>query len=360
MTATVGTGLMRAALVHEFTTSINGNLDSITVSSSVPRPVLCKKAKSKEMIVRVLACSLSPGDIFMLSGRIIVMHPKKFPYVPGMDVCGIVEEVSSSVEEKEFKKGDIIVANNGINPTGGLAEYMRVKTSNATRKPEHVNPVDAAAASSAMTALHAAQYVNTGDRVLILGGSGGVGTAAIQLVKQRGASFVATTSTQTELCTNLGADKVIDYRTQNWWDIQDFKTDKFDKIIDAVGGKVFQHSHNVLKMGNEGGYYIAVQNDDPNPDMSSWLKVFRFFAKLSIRPIYTWLCKRSNPIYVVLLPFDEMNGLREVLNLVNEGKLKVQQDPSSPFQFTEEGVRSAFRKLGSSHAHGKCTVVISE
>ena len=353
------TSVMKAILVHEFTSTYE-TLDSISMSSFVPRPNLSKNSKKSKdtMIIRVLACSLSPGDCMMLSGRAIFMHPPKFPYIPGMDVCGVVEDVLPE-SAAEFKKGDVVVANNGIFPVGGLAEYMCVQSSNAVPKPENVSPIDAAAAASAVTALHAVHYVHPGDRVLILGGSGGVGTAAIQLARRAGASFVATTSTQKELCTNLGADVVINYREQDWWTIQDYQDVKFDKIIDTVGGG-FANSPNVLKMGKEGGYFVAVTGDDPKPDVSSWLKVIRFLAILPIRPIYTWLFKGSYPTYVAVFPQDVTNGLRTVLGLVDEGKLKIQQDPLSPFHFGEDGVRQAFRTVGTSHAHGKCTVLVSE
>jgi NADPH:quinone reductase-like Zn-dependent oxidoreductase len=63
-------------------------------------------------------------------------------------------------------------------------------------------------------------------RVLVLGGSGGFGTFLLQCLKLDGAAFVATTSTQKELCESLGADRVIDYTTTNWWEIEEFKEDK--------------------------------------------------------------------------------------------------------------------------------------
>merc|ERR1719203_210460 len=75
------------------------------------------------MIVKVFACSIAAGDSIVLSGNIVFLKPA-LPYVPGMDICGIVEEISEGVEN--FKVGDIVAANNGMNCTNGMAEYMLV------------------------------------------------------------------------------------------------------------------------------------------------------------------------------------------------------------------------------------------
>merc|ERR1719174_2719410 len=119
----------------------------------------------------------------MLSGSAIFMHPSKFPYIPGMDVCGTVEEVSTDVVD--FKVGDVIVASNGMDPIGGMAEYMAVSTDNAVLKPGKISVEEAAACASAVTSRNAIlDYVKKGERVLILGGSGGVGSSAITIAKK--------------------------------------------------------------------------------------------------------------------------------------------------------------------------------
>ena len=142
---------------------------------ATPIPTL----QGDEMLIQVLACSLSPGDIIMLGGNAIFLHPKSFPFVPGMDVCGKILNPNGSTD---FQINDVVVAANGISPQGGLAQYMAIKKSEAVHKPDNVNILEAAASSSAITARNAVlDHVKEGDRVLILGGSGGVGSAAIAL-----------------------------------------------------------------------------------------------------------------------------------------------------------------------------------
>merc|ERR1712071_599777 len=143
-------------------------------------------------------------------------------------------------------------------------------------------------------------YAKEGDRVLILGGSGGVGSSAIQIAKKhKKASFVAATSTQAKLCTELGADRVIDYRKEDWWAIEEYRKEKFDVIIDTVGGgNYYGRAEEVLKTGKKGGTFVAVTGDDPQPDCRTYGKLLKFFSKMLGRAIYTKLKPSTLPKYV--------------------------------------------------------------
>lgn len=280
------------------------------------------------------------------------MHPKTFPYTAGMDVCGRVEEVSEDV--KGFSIGDTIVASNGMTPEGGMAEYMVVPASEAVLKPKSVSIEEAAASSSSITALDAVGDVK-GKRVLVLGGSGGVGTAAIQLAKRAGASFIVTTSTQKELSASLGADLVLDYREKDWWTQKEFFDNKLDVIIDAVGGNGhWKKSQKVLKTKNEGGKFVAVCGDDPKPDMSTVLKALGFMLSLPWRPLSTQIRPRKFPSYRLLFPEDTQKGREQVMEKIQDGAITVVVDTMLPF--TEAGVQDAFAKIASGHAHGKVVV----
>jgi len=349
---------MKSALVTKFCPNFGMITDDeITFSSSQEKPTLEKKKPG--MILKVLTCSISAGDSMVLSGNIIFLRPD-LPYIPGMDICGRVEEVSDGIDE--FKVGDMVVANNGMFPVGGMAEYMLVDPSLATHKPLSVDIMQAAACSSAATSFNAVKYIKENSRVLILGGSGGVGSSAITLAKKlRLASYVATTSTQKGMCLELGADEVINYSEKNWWEIEEYQQNKFDVIIDTVGGRNFYgKATNVLKTGKDGGYFIAVTGDDPRADLSSWFKAVKFLGNLPLRPVYTWFYNNHYPRHIALLPYDEMTALKEVLKLIDEGKLKIFLDKASPHEFTKEGVQEAFKIQGSGHAHGKVVVKVSE
>ena len=344
---------MKAIQVHEFITgfdSLKGKDAIMSMNTDVPKPSL----KKGQILIRVLACSISPGDVIMVHGNLIFMH-ETFPFVPGMDVCGVVVDTNGS---KMFQEGDVVVADNGMSPVGGMAEYMAVAEQEAVLKPPKVSAEEGAASSSAITARNAVMdHVKEGDRVLILNGSGGVGSAAIQIAKQHAkASFVATTSSQTAFCEKLGADQVINYREENWWEMT-FDGQKFDKIIDcAGGGNFYGRADKVLKPGRQGGEFIAVTGNDTRPDCRTVWKAIKFFAAMPWRPLYTRLKSRSLPKYVLMMPYDFPQGRKQVLTWIEEGSLKIPLDDSSPLTFTADGVRTAFTKVASGHAHGKVVV----
>jgi alcohol dehydrogenase len=338
----------------------------MSMSDNVSMPIPNKN----QMLIQVLACSISPGDVIMVHGNLIFMHAA-FPFIPGMDVCGIVQDPNG--HDSLFQKGDVIVGANGMSPVGGMAEYMAIDVSEAVLKPnssskngavnnknkEGVHALEAAASSSAITARNAVMdHVQKGDRVLILGGSGGVGSAAIQMAKQKaGASFVATTSTQEAFCKELGADQVINYKTENWWEMECFTSanNKFDKIIDcAGGGNFYGRAEKVLKSGKDGGEFIAVTGDDTRPDCRTVWKAVKFFAKMPWRPLYTMIRRGTFAKYVMLMPYDLPKGRAQVLEWMESGDLVIRMEKEYPF--TAKGVRDAFSKVGSGHAHGKVVV----
>ncbi len=295
----------------------------------------------------------------MVQGNMILMH-QPFPFIPGMDICG---EIVDSDDSKNFKNGDIIVASNGMLPIGGMAEFMVIHESEAVILPQGVSKEHGASSSSAITAHNAVmEHVQEGDRVLILGGSGGVGSAAIQIAKLHAkASFVATTSTQEVMCKDLGADRVINYKNDDWWTIEEFQHEMFDVIIDcAGGGNFYGRAEKVLKNGKQGGTFVAVTAiDEAYPDCGTVWKLMKFFGTMMMRVVSTKLTTRTLPKYSLLMPHDEVKTRKKVLEWMAQGTLKIKLDGDCSLPFTAEGVRQAFIKVGSHHAHGKVVVTIA-
>lgn len=201
---------MRCVLVAAHGTDIDKLL---SITSDRPKPV----RKKGELLVRVQACALAPGDVRVMKGDCdFYQSPGSFPYTPGGDLCGVIEEADP---DSRFKTNDTVVAMFELpGPLNGLAEYAIVKESNAELKPESISAIDASAlTSSSLTALLAAKkHVKEGDRVLVLGGSGGVGTFFVQMARNATASYIASTSTDKEMLQSLGVDRVIDYTKEKW------------------------------------------------------------------------------------------------------------------------------------------------
>lgn len=327
--------------------------DVVSIVNDWPRPSLDGK---KKLLVRVHACSVSPGDKHCMSGGIrALIAPSSFPYVVGMDVCGVVEAADDGTG---FSVGDMVWSSNGVEPWGGMAEVTAVKASETALKPKGVDVLTAASSTSALTAVNALEAggVQTGSRVLVLGGSGGVGTATVQLCKNAGASFVATTSTQGDLMTSLGADRVVDYRSENWWEINEFRETRFDAIIDCVGGNNhWIRAADVLKSRADSGTFVAVCDDNPNPEYTSiCLAIGPLFKSLLGRPLWNLLTRK--PYYKLVMTDSSAAAKTKVLSLLDSGRLNIILDSSSPLPFTEEGVKAAFAQVESRHAHGKVTV----
>lgn len=241
------TATMRAAVAHRF-----GGPEVVGIHE-VRKPV----PKADELLVRVHASTVSVADHrtrsrdlpdgmwFYIPLALGVFRPRK--KILGMDIAGVVEGVGDEVEG--FAPGDEVVAMLGSD-FGGHAEYACVSTANAiARKPADLTWEESVAlvfgGHTALSYLNRARIV-PGSEVLVNGASGAVGTAAVQLAKHRGARVTAVTSApNAELVTSLGADRVIDYRTE------DFASDgaTYDVIVECVGNAPFDRVALSLKPG---------------------------------------------------------------------------------------------------------------
>jgi len=204
-----------------------------------------KLKDDRHLIIKVLACALAPGDCRLFAGKTdMVQLPKSGrPYVIGSDVCAIVTEVAP--DEKHFEVGDKIIARfDEPQPHGMCAEYACVKAIFSEKCPASIPANEACTlpASAAAARLVAQTLVQPDSRVLLLGASGGLGTFMCQYIKLQGASYLAATTTQAELVKSLGVDRVIDYRIENWWELElaEFQYQPFDLVVDLVNGQNWQ------------------------------------------------------------------------------------------------------------------------
>jgi len=207
---------MRALVSHSY-----GPVDQIEVTE-VPTPV----AGPGQLLVRVQAASLNPIDGKLVTGVMREMMPVEHPFTLGFDVTGTVEALGDGTSG--FAVGDTVLASSG----GALAEYAAVDSATAVHRPAGLDAVRAAALPVA--GLTAAQLVETagvksGDRVLVVGATGGVGAYAVQLAAQLGAEVWATARPEeTDFVLGLGARHAVDYTSG------DLAVDGVDVVIDVV------------------------------------------------------------------------------------------------------------------------------
>lgn len=201
----------------------------------VPRPV----PGPHQILIKVFCSSVNPVDWKRASGKFRLILPMKFPYIPGYDVSGVVEELGEQV--KGFTVGMRVHARIGDEQKcGGCAEYALVGVDVATEMPARMDPSQGAALPLAgMTALQGLRdecglsMEGSGKRVLIVGAAGGVGHLAVQLARAAGADVVGVCSSKNEAWVRgLGAHDIIDYQKKDAF--QGLRP--FDAILDCVGG----------------------------------------------------------------------------------------------------------------------------
>lgn len=270
--------------------------------------------KAGEVLVKVEAAALNFFDILQCQGK--YQEKPDLPFTPGAEIAGTVEKAGEGVDLKE---GQRILATPQL-PTGGLAEWVVVKEEGAFPIPDSLSYSEAAALfityQTAYFALHRTARLQKGEILLVHAGSGGVGSAAIQLGKAAGATVIATAGSdeKTAVCKELGADQVINYRTEDFVSIVKEATGGkgANVIFDPVGGDTFDRSRKciafegrLLVIGFAGGriadaptnhaliknysivgvHFGLFRNLMPTEVMKAHLELMELFERGAIRPI---------------------------------------------------------------------------
>jgi NADPH:quinone reductase-like Zn-dependent oxidoreductase len=200
-----------------------------------------------QVLVSVKAASVNPVDFKIRNGQYPAVKEDRLPYTLGRDVAGVVEKCGA--QATQFKIGDEVAGMVGI-AGGGYAEKVVLDEKTITRKPQQIDYVHAAAiplaGQTAWQGLFRYGQLKAGQTVLIHGGSGGVGHFAVQFAKAKGARVFTTVSTKrVEFARTLGADVVIDYKTQRFEDL----AKDLDMVFDLIDGETRERSWKLLKKG---------------------------------------------------------------------------------------------------------------
>jgi NADPH:quinone reductase-like Zn-dependent oxidoreductase len=317
-------------------------------AGEVPVP----QVSERDVLVRVLASGVNPLDGKIKDGEFKIPLPYKTPFVLGNDVAGVVEQVGANVTR--FAVGDAVYARPDKDRIGTFAEFIAVSENDLAVKPAGLSMAEAA--SLPLVALTAWQVlvekadVQPGQKVLIHAGSGGVGTIAIQLAKHLRA-YVATTASgpNIDLVRELGADDVVDYRTQRFEQV----LSGYDLVLDPLGPDSVRKSLTVLR---KGGLVIGL-GGPPDPAFATYLgkpllrpvlalvsgKVRRAAKKLGVR--YSFLFMRANG-----------EQLGEITGLVDAGIIRPVVDRTFAFADTP----AALEYVDSGRAAGKVVVIMPE
>ncbi len=311
----------------------HGGLQDLEVVSDHPRP----RSIEGHVVIRVRASSFNYHDVFTVRGMPGIKVP--LPVVIGLDMAGEIDEVGPGVAG--WKAGDRVLVNPlnrkkglmGEMLDGGMAEYCLVAADQLLRMPGGVSFPDAAALPVAYGTAHRMfvthRTLAAGERVVVLGASGGVGTACVILAKMLGAEVIACASSEEKLArlSAIGADHVVNYAKTDWskWVVEKYGKPQrrshdggVDAVVNFTGGDTWVPSLRCLKRGGKLLVCGATAGYDPKEDLRY---VWSFELKIL----------GSNSFY------DE--DLKALLELVAAGRVKPVVDRVVPLEQAAEGLR---------------------
>jgi NADPH:quinone reductase-like Zn-dependent oxidoreductase len=308
---------MKAVVLKEY-----GGVDALSYED-VEKP----SPGADDILVKVENIGVNPIDWKIRNGM-GKMFGLNLPLILGTEIAGTVEEVGADV--KKFEVGDAVFGNINMMRGGGYAEFVIAKESEIALKPENIDFENAAAIPvgtlTSWKAIFTTANLQAGQKILIHGAAGGVGSMAVQLAKAKGAYVYATASGKNEeFVKNLGADEFIDYTKTKFETV----AADVDVVLDTIGGETQERSFGVLK---KGGFLVALPAP-PSPELAE---------KFGVRAEMI----QSGP-----------NGelLGEIAKLVEEGKIKTSIETVLPLS----EIKKAHELSESGHARGKIVLSVN-
>lgn len=322
--------------------STKGGLEKNLKLNSVAFPT----PKPNQHVVQVIATALNPIDY--KPAEIPFMHRVAYPKpaTPGIDFAGRIVVPS---QKSSLQQGQLVFGIVGTSPfgAGGMAEYAICPETQCLALPEGLEPLEGATIGVAgLSALQSIRpHVKKGDSIFINGGSGGTGVFGIQIAKALGCYVATSCSTpNVELCKSLGADLVVDYKTDNVVEALIKSGCKFDHVVDNVGADddLYWRCHEYTKPDAK---YVSVAG---SPALSSMARSF----KRKHLPAFLGGGRRKA---MGFWPHPDLEDIRQIAGWMTEGKVKAVVDEKFPF---EKGP-DAIRKLKTGRAKGKIVVDIA-
>ena len=285
------------------------------------------KPANDEVLIKIYASGVNPIDYKIRSGVAQGKFPVKLPLIPGWDVSGEIEEVGSDI--LNFRKGDEVYSRPDPTRNGTYAEYVVVKADQVNMKPKSIGHDKAAAVPlaglTAWQGLFEHGHLEAGQKVLIHAAAGGVGTFAVQFARWKGAYVIGTASEENiDFLYSLGADEVIDYKTEKFED----KVKDIDLVFDLIGGEVQKRSLQVIK---EGGRLVT-----------------------TVKPENQEAAKEKNIQVTSYLALSLPGDLQQIADLIDSGKIRPVVSAIFPLQEAAE----AQRQMETHHTTGKIVLKV--
>lgn len=309
------------------------------------------EVREDDVLVEVHAAGVNLLDSKLRSGEFKLLLPYRTPFVLGHDVAGVVARVGARVTR--FKAGDEVYARPSDGRIGTFAELISVNEKDLALKPKNLTMVEAASIPlvglTAWQGLVERGQLKAGQKVFIQAGSGGVGTFAIQLAKHLGATVATTTSApNADLVRGLGADVVVDYKTEDF----EAKLSGYDVVLHSQDGAALEKSLRVLRRG---GRLVSISGP-PTPEFANGIGA-PWYVKLVASIASAGTLRRAKGLGVTFsFLFMKASGeqLAELATLIEAGVIRPVVDKVFPFESTDEAL--AYVEAG--RAKGKVVIQV--
>ncbi|WP_158976728.1 NADP-dependent oxidoreductase [Cellulophaga sp. L1A9] len=303
------------------------------------------KIKPKDVLIEVKAASLNPIDYKIIEGHLKDMISLKLPTTIGYDVSGVVVEKGAEVHNLEI--GSEVYSRVPQEQMGTIAEYVAVTSELVAKKPKNASFEEAAALPlTGLTAIQALERVGLkeNDRILIHAGSGGVGSFAIQYAKAKGAIVYTTTSTKNvDWVKALGADRVIDYTTEDYKEV----ANNLDIVFDTLGKDYTFDAFDIIKEGGKVTTLVGPPDKDTAKQMG--IKDYQLPERLS------HLIEKKSAQYALTWMQPNVEQLDIIAAMVEDETIK----PIIDLIYAIEDGIAAYEYLATGSAKGKVIISLS-
>lgn len=333
---------MKAAILENYSKK-GGDL----VICEVPVPEMGRG----DVLVNVRTAGVNPLDNMIIRGEVKLITPYKMPLVMGNEFAGIVEKTGADVTG--FSAGDRVYGRLPLNRIGAFAEQVAVEASAIAKVPDYLSDEEAAAVPlTALTAMQALELLQAkaGDRLFISGGTGSFGAMAIPIAKSKGLHVITNgNAAGRERVTALGADRFIDYKTEDY--AQTLKD--VDCVIDTLGDRELPKEFGILK---QGGQLVSLRGL-PNGEFARRVGM-PFIKRLLFKMAgmkYDRMAAKKGQHYHFIFVHEDGRGLQQVSDLFAEKHITASVDTI----FALDEVNQALKKVAAGGSNGKTVLKIN-
>lgn len=303
-----------------------------------------------QVLVKVKVAAVNPLDIMNMDGSVKLVQDYPMPLIIGNELTGVIEQVGKNVTR--FKKGDAIYTRLPLDSIGAFAEYVAVAENAIWFLPKNLNFVTGAAAPltglTAYQGLHEELDAHKGQTVFIPGGSGSFGQMAIPIAKDMGLDVIVSgSSAARERTLAAGADRFLDYKNENYWEI----LEPVDLVIDTLGPAEFEHELSVIKPGGK----LLSLRDGPNKrfaidhHLPKWKETLFSIAGKK----FDHKAQKKEIEYHFIFVRSDGQQLAELTKIIERNNIVPAVDPT---KFTIDEINEALQLVAGGHSKGKVVI----